>query len=240
MDCTGPTGSDDQAQDFNNNELGTIQSVVYSNLAERIEIDGIEALALDTSSLSLAHPANVRVYFVHEGAGYANSLGVYTGDSADGLSGDAGLIFPNASSFNSTTCCVTGRTPLLVGDFVDLGELEAGTQLNLFVVSNGANGGQNVYYTDSDLNSDGIDHFVALATDDTDALIIGVEDLPGGGDKDYNDVVVAVEMGARNVQELASRAAPLPGPIFALLGIGATVIRRRLRSGVLSRLIAKG
>lgn len=221
------TGSDDQAAAFNENDLGTIRSLVNANLSERVEVDGIDTLALDTSSLVLSYPADVRVYFVHEGAGYANSFGVYTGDPADGLSGDAALIFPNASSYNQTKGWISNRTPLLVGDFVDLGHMEEGTQLNLFVISNGANGGQNVYYTEQGLNSDGLEHFVALATDETDALIIGVEDLPGGGDKDYNDVVVAVEMGAKNVQALASRAAPLPGPIFALSGLVLPLIRKR-------------
>lgn len=231
LEPVGPvqvTGSDDQASDFNNTDLDPIREIVNSNLSERIEVDGIEALALNPDSLVLEYPSEVRVYFVHEGAGYANTLGVYTGDSSDALSGDAALIFPNASSYNRTSGWISNRTPLLVGDFVDLGNLDAGTQLNFFVVSNGANGGTSVFYTDTDLNYDGLDHFVALATEETDSLIIGAEDLPGGGDKDYNDVVIAIQIGKDNVQSLTSKAAPLPAPILALAGALLPLVRRRI------------
>jgi len=77
------------------------------------------------------------------------------------------------------------------------------------------------------LNADGIEHYVVLATPDSPYLLIGAEDLFGGGDEDYNDIVVAIDIGIANVQMLVANAVPLPGPIAALLGPLYLLWRRR-------------
>ena len=46
-------------------------------------------------------------------------------------------------------------------------------------------------------------------------LMIGFEDMYGGGDRDYNDVVFAVDIGAANLHNLT--AAPEPA-MWAVLG----------------------
>ena len=215
-------GSDSDAADFQTNDLPGLQEVVNNTLTERQSINSLSSIALDPNDLVINGDSEVRAYFVGEGAGYRNSLGIYTGDSSDGLTGDAALIFPDASTSSYYSYIETdyrsGGAPLAPGDFVDLGTYEDGTQLNLFLIANGANGGTNTYYTDMGLNADGIDHFVMLATPENPYLLIGTEDLYGGGDEDYNDIVVALEVGVATTRVLMAKAAPLPGPIAALLG----------------------
>lgn len=213
VDSVQLSGSDEDAADFNENTLEDVQTIVNETLTERQDLGDVSTIALDPSQLVLTEASTVRIYFISEGAGYQNSLGVYTGDSSDGLNGDAALIFPNAS----TSGYVTQSTPLSAGDFVDLGPFESGTQLNLFLIANGANGGEQTYYTDMSLNGDGIDHFVVMAVPDSPYLLVGVEDLYGGGDKDYNDIVFVMDIGSTNAQQLISNAVPLPGPVVALM-----------------------
>ncbi|MBO6504455.1 MAG: DUF4114 domain-containing protein [Kordiimonadaceae bacterium] len=215
-------GSDSDAADFQTNDLPGLQQIVNNTLTERQSINSLSSIALDPNDLVINGDSEVRAYFVGEGAGYRNSLGVYTGESSEGLNGDAALIFPDASTSGAYSYLDSDYrsrgAPVAPGDFVDLGTYEDGTQLNLFLVSNGAGGGSNTYYTDTDLNSDGIDHFVMLATPDNPYLLIGTEDLHGGGDEDYNDVVVALEVGVATTRVLMAKAVPLPAPVAALLG----------------------
>lgn len=216
-------GSDADALDFSTNALPDLQSAVNNTLTESQPLENISSIALDAGDLYLSETSDLRMYFIGEGAGYRNTLGIYTGDSSDALTGDASLVFPDASSTSSYLNPIesdyrSNRAPVAAGDFVDLGTYETDTQLNLFLIANGANGGTNTYFTDMSLNADGIDHFVVLATPDSPYLLIGAEDLYGGGDQDYNDVVVAIDIGTVNAQKLISNAVPLPGPVAALLG----------------------
>jgi hypothetical protein len=138
-----------------------------------------------------------------------------------GLSSDAQLIFPDASSTVSSydpakNQIRTASEPLLPGDFVDLGTYKAGTSLDFFLISNGANGGGNVFTAEAARNPDKIDHVVAFALSDSPYLILAYEDLYGGGDRDYNDVIVAVDIGKANIQRLVS--APEPSTWMILTG----------------------
>lgn len=210
-------GSDMRSLDFQQNVLPLAQQFVNINLNERVSVKNATSLALDSSQLDLLTTSDVRVYFVGEGAGYHNTLGFNT----EGLgikSGDPQLIFPDASSSNSYLSSGNGgRTesaPLQAGDFVDLGTQDAGTHLDFFLISNGANGGRNVYATDDSVNPDGINHAVthSFALDDSPYLLIGFEDLFGGGDEDFNDLVFVVDVGVNNVKYL-TEAASLDGPV---------------------------
>jgi hypothetical protein len=60
-------------------------------------------------------------------------------------------------------------------------------------------------------------------------LLIGVEDLFGGGDQDYNDLVFAVDIGAENVARLVAATVPLPPSAWAGLGIALVLAWRRRR-----------
>lgn len=247
LDIVGPVqlaGSDARASSFMNDALADVQATVNANLGERNAIDNISGIALDTSELKLEYDAEVRAYFIGEGAGYHNTLGFFTTpyDPEAGIaSTDAKLIFPDASSSVSyldtgnTGGNRTSSTPLLVGDFVDMGNLTAGTNINPFLISNGANGGQNVYTAFPDLNSDGIQHFISLtvsAVEDSPYLLIGIEDLHGGGDRDYNDLVFVLDIGEANVAELVASTVPLPSSVVALIGasLGWVSLSRKRRN----------
>jgi hypothetical protein len=62
------------------------------------------------------------------------------------------------------------------------------------VIANGANGGKTSFSTQRSENLDGINHVVSFAytVKDSPYLILGFEDLLGGGDRDFNDVLFAV------------------------------------------------
>ncbi len=244
LDIVSPVqlaGSDAQAADFQTNDLPLIEQVVSESLSERSAINDVSNITLDPNELVLNAEAEVRVYFVGEGAGYHNTLGYYTGDPESISTGinntDAQLIFPDASSSSGYLGDTSNRTrtesaPLLAGDFVDLGLTEAGTQLNFFLIANGANGGSNVYTADPALNPDGTDHFVSLAMTavvDSPYLVIGVEDLYGGGDRDYNDLVFVVDIGYENVAALISATVPLPVGSLGIIGLLGYILSAHLR-----------
>jgi hypothetical protein len=228
-------GSDAAAAEFQQNALPSVTTFLSTQLSESSSVND-SAMLLDPSQLRMKTDSDVRVYFIGEGAGYHNTLGFNT--SGGGVSsGDPQLIFPDASSTVSTyyvdaiTASRTYSAPLLPGDFVNLGQMSAGTLLNFFVIADGANGGRNVYSTDQSVNPDGINHVVAFAyaVPGSSFLIIGFVDLYGGGDRDFNDLLFAVDIGAANIAALTGT----PEPMFCLtMGsmLAATAWARRRRN----------
>ena len=239
LEIVGPVklaGSDTQASAFQSDSLPGLTALVQTRLSERGPIND-STLLLDPDKLVLSSAADVRVYFVGEGAGYHNSLGFNT--AGGGVSsGNPLLIFPDASSRVSTytagsqgSVTRTGLEPLLAGDFVELGNFAAGTKLDFFLIANGASGGNQVFSTDGSVNRDGINHVVSFAALSGSYLLIGFEDLFGGGDRDFNDVLFAVDIGARNVATLTAAHEPATvAMLAAFLGVGGWVVRRRATS----------
>lgn len=225
LEIAGPVklaGSDAAANTFQTEALPGLSALVQTRLSERGPIND-STLLLDPDKLILSTAADVRVYFVGEGAGYRNSLGFNTAGGGV-TSGNPLLIFPDASSGGTRT----GSEPLLAGDFVDLGSFAAGTKLDFFLIANGASGGNQVFSTDGSVNPDGINHVVSFAALSGSYLLIGFEDLFGGGDRDFNDVLFAVDIGARNLATLTAANEPAAVAILAaFLGVGGWVFRRR-------------
>ena len=151
------------------------------------------------------------------GAGYNNAIGVYEVD-ASGNMVDVRLLINNANTDTSATADITGVDAgnklgfFLVQDgaswadtitnsdtfsFIDSSDntaanVEDGPDVVLAV--NGATAGQTVFHSFADtLNVDGLQHVLSGVADGGRALKIGFEDLTGGGDKDYQDVVFSVE-----------------------------------------------
>jgi LruC domain-containing protein len=192
-------------------------------LPERQHIDKTcpSCLATDQqSTLRLTKDAVVTISFIHEGAGYRNSVGYFT--FADGSPpGDKDkvsetVIFPNASLHNDGG----SSSGLRAGDTVTLGTFTKGTNIGFFVAANGFSSSSGVktyinpskvYYTLRGLNAepeplggqpDLRAHTVVLYEDlsqggATDRrLVIGLEDLnrtSSGCDNDFNDVMLLVQ-----------------------------------------------
>ncbi len=230
LDIVAPVmvaGSDAAAKDFQANALPGMLKLISQNLGERSYKNNaaLNAVALDPSKLVMQNDAAARVYFLGEGAGFRNTLGFSTLGGSP-LSPDAQLIFPNASSsigYGGTGKSIrTSDEPLVAGDFVDLGSFKAGTKLDFFIIANGFYGGKEYFSTEQSVNMDGVVHAVSLASNGSAYLIIGFEDLKGGGDRDYNDLVFAVEIGSANVKAMAGLGAPEPslamGALIAAVG----------------------
>ncbi|MEI7911005.1 MAG: DUF4114 domain-containing protein [Verrucomicrobiota bacterium] len=185
----------------------------------------LATFSLDPSKLVLSVDTIGRAYFLGEGAAYQNTLGISTTDLGPASAG-ATLIFPNASNplalGGSGKAIRTPTDPLLPGDFVDLGALKAGTALDFFLIAFGATGGTNFVSTNLSLNKDGLIHAVAMATPGSPYLVISFEDTIAGGDRDYNDVFFAVDIGKANVAHLMGLGAPEPSlALGALMAGGA-------------------
>ena len=240
LNIVGPVmlaGSDAAAAAFKQDVLPGINALVNVRLNEQRPVNDA-ALLLDPSKLSLKTASDVRTYFVGEGAGYRNTLGFNTAGGGV-TSGNPLLIFPDASSsisaLGNTAGGRTGQLPLLPVDFVNLGRFAGGTKLDFFLIADGASGGRNVYSTDQSVNRDGINHVVAFtyALPNSPYLIIGFEDLYGGGDRDFNDVIFAVDIGAANIAALTATPEPvLSLSLLSLLGVVVYVKRRRDQAGV--------
>ena len=240
LDIVSPVqvaASDKASEIFQKQALPDYIKISETRLNEAEAAKSLDAIRVDPNKLTLAEDTSVRVYFVGEGAGYHNTLGFYT-TGKGGDQTDSALIFPDASSnlgLDGTGKALRDKkNPLLPGDFVDLGNFKAGTKLDFFLIADGANSWKTVFSTVDSLNPDGIFHAVSLAPEGSPYLLLSFEDLFGGGDADYNDVVFAVEIGKGNVKHLAEHSRlTAPEPTMALGGLlscGVLLMNRRRRT----------
>lgn len=147
-----------------------------------------------------------RCYFIYGYAGFIDGFGVTI----------ANVTAPTTSQVVGTnlTCMsdvhwngATSRSstyPVQPGDFIQLPTVNAGEQLAFMCYSNESSNGTpaNVWYNGSANNSDGFQHMIAFFPDNSQYIIIGFEDYPGGGDKDCNDVMFVVDIGPNNAAAL--------------------------------------
>ena len=247
LSVVGPVmaaGSDAAAANFQS-VLPGMQQFVSTYLPEyQNNMNSPLVFGIDPSRLTLSTMSSVRAYFAYEGAGYQNTIGFNT-TGVGVSSGNPQVIFPNASSSigfgGSGTTVRSASNPLLPGDFVDLGTFSAGTSLDFFLMANGANGGTSVFSTTGTANPDGINHVATFTPSfwgaaNSPYLFISFEDLLGGGDKDFNDVIIALDIGAANVKSLLMLATPEPATWLTMASLlGAAVwARRRIRSQALA------
>ncbi|MEA1875602.1 MAG: LruC domain-containing protein [Bacteroidota bacterium] len=157
--------------------------------------------AENQSNIIIKEAADVWVTFVHEGAGYKNTLGfyVYDQDNPPVTKEDIEeikIIFPNVSFLGS-------GGGLRSGDKVHLGQFEPGQTLGWVILANGYSSSgnfkdQNIYFSDRRFNPEISEnrkqHMVLLHDDENDLLLIGFEDLQreDNTDDDFNDAVFYV------------------------------------------------
>ena len=67
---------------------------------------------------------------------------------------------------------------------------------NIFIAVNGEATDETVFHSYSeDMNSDRLQHVLSGVEEETGNMLVGFEDITGGGDRDYEDVVFKVELG---------------------------------------------
>jgi LruC domain-containing protein len=155
------------------------------------------------TDIRLLEAADVWVTFVHEGAGYRNTLGFYTYDIANPPTSKTQIslitiALPNVSFSNS-------GGGLFSGDKVYLGQFPAGTGIGWVLIADAYNGSQVVttkphYYSNENFNPEtnaaNKQHNVILYDAERQVYLIGFEDLnrnPGNGsDNDFNDAIFYV------------------------------------------------
>jgi hypothetical protein len=164
-----------------------------------IDLATLNARKLDPTKLKLKFAKKLNIYFINEGAGYKNQLKLVTTNGTN----KSGLVFYDGS-------IGTGNNELRSGDYVTVGHavnngdvVKAETILDFQLRANGFNNPNgDVWYTDKTKNVDNLQHVIAYEY--KGFLVLAWEDLNGGGDKDYNDIVFAVDVGQANLNNIPS------------------------------------
>ena len=246
-------GSTAESLNFDKTVMPSLMNFIRKNLPETVNNTASKAFEVDPSKLRLASTYNVSATFVYENAGYHNSFGV--DEIAAGQKGPqsawdevtsptAKLLFPNTSTPAGGNAQIgsgytTQDQPVMPGDFVNLGTLKKGTGLDFFLIANGANGGNQVFSANEALNQDGFKKHVATFTTHLFAvpqlnspyLFLAFEDLWGGGDKDINDTIMAVNVGTATVNSLLATPEPaMPLTFAACLGLALVAVRKNKKA----------
>lgn len=199
--------------------------LINNTLPERYPVPVYNPQYIDNSVSSdtkLQGEAEVWVTFVHEGAGWRNSLGYYTYDlnnpptSIDDID-SLHVVFPNVS--------FTGLGGgLESGNKVFLGTFAENTGIGWFLMPNSWNGSgvswtNQIKFSNRDFNtyttSSHQTHTVLLKDTDREILLLGMEDTTRpGGDNDFNDAVFYVTASpfsaiiTTNLEETNTEEAP--------------------------------
>jgi hypothetical protein len=207
------TCTDSATLDFQANLPGFL-TTIGTSLKEGIAFAAANNHLLDPTRLYFTTAYAPRIYFISNGGWYTDALGVTIGTAtamgSNAPSGNNYLVFPNANSWYSNNCPAkvangdqrTQYCPLLSGDFVQLPTVQAGQSLNLVFLSNLDSNGNvpagYTFYNNPAANADQYQHMAAFFPADGRYIIVGFEDEYGGGDKDFNDVVIVIDVGYSN------------------------------------------
>lgn len=206
---------------------------------QAIDMESIEARQLDTNSLFFQNDHDVNVYFLNEGAWFRNQLAVTSTGSSD----VNGIVFNDGSCLQSD-CNFIGydqrpgilneEDALRIGDYVSLGNVQAGTNLEFSLRRNGFHlENTDVWYGKTSKNSDGLQHLMAYEYENY--LILAWEDIKSGGDLDYNDVVFAVDVGKVNLANIPTAGTPEPLTILGSILAGVTGFLGKTKGGFVKK-----
>ncbi len=175
---------------------------VNNTLPEQIQLPIGHPQYFDVNNrydLSLIEQCNVYVTFVHEGAGYKNTLGFYVYDtnnpptSVDDID-EVTIIFPNISYLNYGGGLVSGNK-------VKIGQFAANKSIGWVLFANAWQGGQVTdsyykFFSNPDFNPENTaslkQHTVLLNDLGRNLILLGIEDLKREGgwcDHDFNDAM---------------------------------------------------
>jgi Domain of unknown function (DUF4114) len=207
--------------------------------SQKLDVDKVAFQKLDPTKLNLMYDHEVKAYFIGEGAGYRNQLGVtVTGNTqiADTILFDDIVCLTDECSANKNyrgsnqASATVDKGGLKIGEVANLGVIKAGSSLDFWLNQDGF-GVNNAtrWYGDTAKNSDGKQHLMTYEYGNY--LVLAWEDLTGGGDLDYNDVVFAVDVGEANLKKISEESGvkqtPEPATAAALLGLSALASRVR-------------
>jgi len=229
--------SDEAAKNFRSGELAQIAKLVSQTPAADNFVEH-STIKLDPSKLRLTVDSDVRAYFVAKDTDLANSLGFTTDGSGKANSSTAKLLFPNASTAavggsGNSGVKRTAAEPLLPGDFVRMGNLAGGTKLDFFLLADGARAGTTSLSSKSSANASGVGSMLSYAykLKDSPYLLLAFDDFSSSNDRNFSDLVVALDIGAINTAALT--ATPEPSTCLsmgAFLGIGTLLILKGRRT----------
>jgi len=195
---------------------------INASLPERIRlpVSHPDYLAIgNEADIVVNEEADVWITFVHEGAGYLNTVGYYVYDQSNPPKstldiGKYNVIFPNASYSGS-------GGGLTSGDKVFLGRFPAGKSIGWFLVPNGWSGGKvtgsKLFFSEPAFNPESDiskkQHTVLLYDEKRGVLLIGFEDIDrmNSSDEDFNDAVFYVTANPVRAIDV-SRVPPLDSP----------------------------
>ena len=217
LDIIGPAqsaGSDAQSSTMTGAQFNSIIDLYTQRITNPAAQS--ELVQLDPSQIALQTDYDARVYFSGLSGSYNNTLGLNT--SGFGVNeGNPLLIAPyTLAAVDDAEFNRTAGQSLTNGEFVEIGTLQAGSAFDLFLVSNGGNGGTDVFSSNALMNADGFQHLMAFALPDSPYLLLGFEDMYGGGDQNFLDMVFALEVGQENIRALVMAANPEPAE-YALI-----------------------
>ncbi|MCF7913560.1 MAG: DUF4114 domain-containing protein [Spirochaetaceae bacterium] len=151
-------------------------------------------IAPETSpNLSLSEDVEIMTTFIEETAGYRNTIGYFLFPEEPlvdigEIETSSKVLYENASMENS-------GEELIPGDSRDLGLFESEFDLGFWIASDGyKRTNPEVYYSIDEYNADGLRHVSIFSDLAQNRIVVGFEDLPGGGDKDYNDVLIGLDI----------------------------------------------
>lgn len=212
---------------------------------QAVDPEKVNIFQLDPAKLNLIYDHEVKVHFLSEGAMFRNQLGVNVKGTTN--LNDT-ILFDDISCLDKSCSTLTGYSKpeissstiakggLTAGEYASLGTVKAGSTLDFWLNANGfLNPKATRWSTDTSKNKDGLQHVMAYEYEDY--LVLGWEDLMNGGDKDYNDVVFAIDIGKANLQKIRenSQDVPEPSTTAALIGVtafGLSRVRRRPNSNL--------
>lgn len=209
---------------------------IFPSLLEAQSALNTADMTIDSSMLTLKQDYNVSVFFISEGAGYKNSFGWYDASTNPTNVDNRYMLWENASGTGEG---LQGGGSLNTGDSIELGKMSAGTTLGFFITANGFFTGSSGthFFTDEVYNPDDMQHVIAGVYPEFGIVALGFEDIYGGGDKDYNDLLVAIDFGVLNTRQLisATTAVPAPNALLLLLSSLALLLFTRYRHSAHSR-----